>query len=172
MCIVAKINFGAINDGIIALAKRPQSREITHHILGDMSVKIALWTRRTESGIVFALKDDDHAALAGSDSLPTLSESSQVAISFTFTQTAKPRKNNVIDALASQRREDKELKIAHKRVFWVGLKGGQFVIGDMIEITVKDDKTSYATLTNDTDFQPAQLAALIVKAVKAASATK
>ena len=170
---MATVNqFGNADSGIVAIAKRPQTRSLTHHLFGDMSVKIALWTRRIDKAITFALKDDDHAALAGSDSLATLSESSQVAITFTFTQTVKPREGNVIDALASQRRDDKAIKVDSKRTFWVSLKNGQFVIGDMIDITVKDGKGTYTTLTNDTELQPAQLASLIVKAVKAAQSAK
>ena len=161
-------NFGNVDSGILALARKPQTRTLTHRLFGEMIVKVSLWTRKVEDSVKFALTDDGMSGLADSSVLSSLTTDSSVAIKFVFTQTVDPRKDNVVDQLASQRREDKAIKVDRTRVFWVSLKDSKFFIGDMIEITVKDNNASFTKLANDTELQPGELGALIARAIKQA----
>jgi len=170
MASLINSNFGNVDSGVLALARKPQTRSLTHRLFGDMTVKISLWTRKINDSVMFALNDDGTNGLADSSVLSSLSADSSVVIKFVFSQTVDPRKDNIVDHLASQRREDKAIKVDRTRMFWVSLKDGKFHIGDMTEITVKDSNASFTTLANDTELQPAELGALIARAVKQAKA--
>lgn len=161
-----------INQGLLTIAKRPVTREMSNAEYGNMKVKIALLARKNaDSGnLEYPLADDDQELFYMADhrAIDSLSESSRVIIRFVFTREVSPRQNNIVDYLANQKKGGEKIAISETRDFIAWMHAGKIMIGDCVAIKFKDGAASMATIKNDTGFQPAQLASAVAFAVRTA----